>query len=414
MEESVMRRTLFLAAALAAALSCTRDFSTVPDTRSGPARDLNVLEKRVAEASNAFGFSLFGAVCREEGAKNVFVSPLSVSMALGMTLNGAAGATETAMRRTLGFEGLTQDEINASYRGLLDLLPGVDPKTVMEIANSIWYRLGYPVLPAFIDVNARHFDADVREADFADPGAPDVINGWISDRTHGRIDKMIDAIDPETVMFLINAVYFKGTWVYAFDPQYTRGDSFYPEGGSPVPCRMMSQKAEIGYFRTESFRAVELPYGNGRFSMVLFLPEEGTSIDAFVSRWTDAAWKDWKGRFSKRELDLTLPKFKVEYFVRLNDALGALGMGVAFGGAADFRRITGSPGPYISDVLHKSFVEVDEKGTEAAAVTVVVIKETSMGPDESVIRFDRPFAFAIQEKESGTILFLGKIETIPQ
>ncbi|MBN2200804.1 serpin family protein [bacterium] len=400
------------AAAVLAAVCCDRDLSTIQKADPQPVRELTALEKRVSEASNAFGFDLFGEVCREEGVKNVFVSPFSVSMALGMTLNGAAGGTETDMRSVLGFEGMIQDEINASYRGLLDLLRAADDETVMEIANSIWYRLGYPVQPAFIDVNRRYFDAAVREMDFSDPAAPDVINGWISDNTHGRIDRMIEEIDPMTVMFLINAVYFKGTWGYAFDPKTTRDDFFVPDGGSAVPCRMMSQKAEIGYFRTSDFRAVELPYGNGRFAMALFLPDAASSTDAFISGWTDSAWRDWKTRFVEREMDLYLPKFKVEYKITLSDALKALGMAVAFGGRADFSRITGSPGPYISDVYHKSFVEVDEKGTEAAAVTVVEIRETSIGPDEGTIRFDRPFAFAIYEKTSGAMLFMGRIETV--
>ncbi len=410
-----MKKFSFLAAAaVLAAVSCDRDLSTIQNADPRPVRELTAQEKRVSEASNAFGFNLFAEVCREEGVKNVFVSPFSVSMALGMTLNGAAGRTEADMRTMLGFGTMTQDEINASYRGLLDFLPAADPETVMEIANSIWYRLGYPVQPSFIDMNRRYFDAAVREMDFSDPAAPDVINGWISDNTHGRIDRMIEEIDPLTVMFLINAVYFKGTWVYAFDPKTTRDDFFHPDGGSALSCRMMSQKAEIGYFRTPAFRAVELAYGNGQYAMALFLPEEGTSMDAFISGWTEAAWRGWKGSFVKGEMDLYLPKFKVEYKITLSDALKALGMSVAFGGGADFSRITGSLGPYISDVYHKSFVEVDEKGTEAAAVTVVEIRETSAGPDESVIRFDRPFAFAIYEKTSGTMLFMGRIETIPQ
>ncbi len=408
-----MRKILIFAAALTA-LSCDRDLSTIGNVDPRPAREMTALEKRVSEASNAFGFNLFAEVCREEGPKNVFVSPFSVSMALGMTLNGAAGGTEADMRATLGFGTMTQDEINASYRGLLDLLPAADSKTVMEIANSIWYRMGYPVRQAFIDMNRQCFDAAVRGLDFSDPAAPDIINGWISDKTHGRIDEMIEDIDPMTVMFLINAVYFKGIWVTAFDPKTTRDEYFYPAGGSAVSCRMMSQKAEIGYFRTPDFRAVELPYGNGRFAMALFLPEEGCSTDAFIGGWTETAWRGWRDDFVRREMDLYLPKFKVEYKITLSDALKALGMAAAFDGRADFSRITGSVGPYISDVYHKSFVEVDEKGTEAAAVTVVEIRETSAGPDEGTIRFDRPFAFAIYEKTSGTMLFMGRIETLTQ
>jgi serine protease inhibitor len=407
---TLRRIIVFSALAVLSATNCQRDFSTSPDRVS--ARPFTPLEKRLLESGNTFGFKLLGEVSRLEDGKNIFLSPLSVSMALGMTLNGAAGETETAMRRALGFGDMTREDVNAAYRGILDLLPVLDLKTRIEIANSIWIRLGFSVLPAFTDVNQRIFDAAVQGLDFNSPEAPAVINGWIEDRTRGRITKMIDQIDPLTVMFLINAVYFKGAWLYEFDPKMTLDDSFVKSDGSLAPCRMMEQKTTLPYFETETFQAVELPYGNGQFSMTVFLPKPGLPVEALAVALSPETWSSWKGRFSSRELTLQFPKFKVEYEIRLNDALTSLGMGVAFDPArADFDGINADFDLYISSVNHKAFVEVDEEGTEAAAVTVVEVGYTSVGGGITV-RVDRPFLFLIREKSSDAILFMGKIEVI--
>jgi serine protease inhibitor len=335
-----------------------------------------------------------------------------VSMALGMTLNGAKGKTEADMRRTLGYGDMTRDDVNTSYRGILDLLPNLDPKTLVQIANSIWIRSGFSILPGFIDLNLRFFDAAVRSLDFNSPDAPGVINGWIEDKTRGKITKMIDAIDPLTVMFLINAVYFKGTWLYEFDQKKTMDDSFIPTNGTPEPCKMMEQKATFPYLETETFQAVDLPYGNGQFSMTVLLPKPGQSIESLAASLAGVNWDLWKGQFSGRELTLQLPKFKVEYEIKLNDALTALGMGVAFvPDQADFGGINPDFDLYISSVKHKAFVEVDEKGTEAAAATVVEVGYTSI-PDGITVRVDRPFLFLIREKSSDAMLFMGKIEIL--
>jgi serine protease inhibitor len=390
-------------------LSCTRDFSTVPST--APDREFTEIEKALVQSSNTFGFRLFRQVDLEEGGKNLFLSPLSVSMALGMTLNGAAGGTETDMRRTLGFGDMDRDSVNATYKNILDLLPGLDPKTLIEIANSIWYRQGFPVLPEFVDVSRLFFDAAVQGLDFSSPQAPGVINGWIEDKTHGKITRMIEEIDPAAVMFLINAVYFKGTWKYEFDPKSTSDDVFNRADGSTIPCKMMGQKATLGYYETETFQAADLPYGNGRYAMSILLPKAGQSIETLIASFDPAAWSLIKNGFTEREITLHIPKFKLEYEIELNDALSAMGMAVAFqGGLADFSRIAEGRDLYIHLVKHKTFVEVDEKGTEAAAVTVVEIRETSAGPgNEILMRVDRPFLIVIREKSSDALLFMGKI-----
>ncbi len=390
-------------------LSCTRDFSPIPAAE--PAREFTPVEKALVQSSNTFGFRLFRQVNLEEGGKNLFISPLSVSMALGMTLNGAAGRTETDMRRTLGFGDMDRDDINASYKSILGLLPGLDPKTLIEIANSIWYRLGFPVLPEFVDVSRLSFDALVRGLDFSSAEAAGVINGWIEDKTHGKITRMIEGIDPATVMFLINAVYFKGTWKYEFDPKSTSDDVFIGTDGGAIPCKMMRQTAVLGYYETETFQAADLPYGNGRYTMSVLLPKAGQSIESLIASLDPSGWSVIQKGFSEREITLHLPKFKLEYEIKLNDALSAMGMAVAFqGGLADFSRIAAGRDLYIDQVKHKSFVEVDEKGTEAAAVTVVEIRETSAGPgNEIFMRADRPFLIVIRERSSDALLFMGKI-----
>jgi serine protease inhibitor len=393
--------------------ACTREFSPVAgDERRVPAREFTAMEKGLLRSSNAFGFGLFRQVCGQEGEKTVFVSPLSVSMALGMTLNGAAGPTADEMRAALGFGGMAQADVNASYRGLLDLLPVLDPVTTVEIANSVWIRQEFPALPGFVDVNRESFDAAVRNLDFNSASAPDVMNAWISEKTHGKIGGMIGPIDPLTVMFLINAVYFKGTWSVEFDPRSTRDDEFIRSDGTRIPCRMMENKASFAYFETEAFQAADLRYGNGRFSMTLFLPKPGSSLNAFMAEFNPDHWNAWKEAFVERELSLFLPKFKVKYEVQLNDVLSDLGMGIAFDPArADFSGINPDFDLYISSVKHKTFVEVDEKGTEAAAATVVEVGATSVG-SVVAMRVDRPFVFLIREKTSGAILFMGRIETL--
>jgi serpin B len=373
-------------------------------------RDLTSLEKALVEADVAFGLNLFQEIVQSEPDKNVFISPLSVAMALGMTLNGAAGTTEEAMRRTLEFGDMIQDDINASFQSLMALLMSLDPEVRFDIANSIWYRLEFHVEQDFIDVNRTYFDAEVRELDFSLPEAPGIINAWVDDKTQGKIEEIIDQIDPLVVMFLINAIYFKGTWTYEFDEELTQDDLFTTAEGSQVSCRMMKQESEFMYFETEDFQAVDLPYGDGKFSMTILLPKSGVHVDALVDRLTPEKWTSWTGSFSKTEGIVQLPKFRIEYEKSLVDVLTAMGMGVAFNaGQADFSRINSIEQLFISEVLHKTFVDVDEKGTEAAAVTVVVVELTGVGGSGFVMRVDRPFVFVIRERQSNALCFMGKI-----
>ncbi len=383
------------------------------DPPDNPPRELTAAEKQVVESDNKFGLKLFKEIVKQDTG-NVFISPLSVSMALGMTYNGAEGTTEEAMRNTLELSGLTEHEINESYRSLIDMLTQLDPRVIFEIANSIWCREGLPVKEEFVNINRTYFDAEVAALDFNKPDASKTINGWVNEKTHGKITEIVPGqIDPLTVMFLINAIYFKGTWTYEFDEEDTREDWFTLTDGSKVPCQMMTQESEFSYFENDLFQAVDLPYGNEKFSMTIFLPKPDVDIDSLSSGFTPENWDNWLSNFAKDTGNLYLPRFTLEYKVKLNDVLKALGMGIAFDPfGADFSGIA-EVNPlanlYISKVLHKTFIEVDEEGTEAAAVTSVEIGITALPPAGFVMRIDRPFVFAIRESHSQTILFMGKI-----
>jgi serpin B len=385
-----------------------KDLGTFSDQQRVPPRPLTSQEQAIVAADNSFGFKLLNAVNQREAGKNVFISPLSVSMALGMTLNGAVGATRDSIARTLECAGLTQTDINTSYESLIALLTGLDPKVVFQIANSVWYRPELSVEEEFKTVNRQYFNAEINSLDFSDPAAAGAINNWVSRSTNGKITEIVNSPIPrDLMMYLINAIYFKGTWTYRFDPNLTHDDLFELPDGTKKPCKLMYQKGVFPYFADDQVQMIDLPYGDAGFSMTVVLPKPGINIDDFVSTLTQQQWEEWTAKLAKMEVVLSLPKFKLEYEKQLNDMLIAMGMGIAFSPSrADFTRIDVRGGLFISEVKHKTFVQVDEEGTEAAAVTSVGIGRTSIGP---VMRIDRPFVLAIRENHSGTILFMGKI-----
>ncbi|MFC1558496.1 serpin family protein, partial [candidate division KSB1 bacterium] len=382
---------------------------------SGPGEfpvSLGTLEKNVIESGEVFGFKLLKQVNNEEMDKNLFISPLSVSMALGMTFNGAEWTTKEAMRSTLEFDGLTDIEINETYKKLMTALTGFDSRVTMQIANSIWHKDDYTFEEAFFNICRDYFNAEVRGEDFSDPATVDLINGWIDTHTNGKITEVIDEIEPLVVMYLINAIYFKGTWQYEFDEGETADAEFTKPGGDKVNCKMMHQENKFRYLSNDDFQAVDLPYGDGNFCMTVLLPKDGKDIDELIGEFSKDNWNRWLNDMAEKEGVVELPRFKMEYEITLNDVLKALGMGVAFGGGADFTKMYSPGGIFIDEVIHKTFVEVNEEGTEASAVTVVVMRETSTGGDDDdsfYFRADRPFVYVIHEKQSGTLLFIGKI-----
>jgi serpin B len=322
------------------------------------------------------------------------------------------------MWTALGFADLGMEEADAAFKGLTDLLLSLDPKVQLEIANAIWYRLGLHVRSDFVRLVRDYFGAPVSGLDFASPRSVQVVNQWASERTHGRISKVLDSINPLDVMFLANAIYFKGLWTYRFEESQTQEDVFHLPGGSTIPCRMMLQTVDdLPYQRRANLAAVDLPYGSGHFSMTILLPEPGIDVDSLLLQISSPELQSLFSGFEKRKVTIWLPKFRIRYGKELSPELKRLGMQTAFDpDRADFSRLFEDQlQPYISSVLHRSYVQVDEAGTEAAAVTVVIVGVTSVGGGENAVLFrvDRPFIFLIRERDSGALLFAGRI-TEPQ
>jgi serpin B len=378
-------------------------------------RALSAGEQAVIGASNTFGFSLLRELDRTRADSNIFMSPLSASMALGMTMNGAANQTFDEMRSALGFGTRPAAEINASYRSLIDMLRGLDKTVDFRIANSIWYRAGFPFETAFLDESRQFFDARVAGLDFSSPTAVPTINAWVKESTNGKIEKIIDGqISSDAVMYLINAIYFNGTWTTRFDKNQTRQESFTTVAGAPAPIAMMRLTDTVRVGETADAQVVDLPYGGGAFAMTILLPKPGTSFASFVSSLSAESWAASVAGLTARQIELQMPKFTMRWEAVLNDPLKALGMRQAFvPNGADFTRLSPAGKQlYINVVKQRSFVDVHEEGTEAAAVTSVEIRVTSIGGPQ-VIRIDRPFVFAIRERLSGTLVFLGKIVRPP-
>lgn len=397
---------LFFIALSLCFLNC-KDFGTAPEKQQ--VRPLTDLEKSLVQTSNRFGFHLLRTVNQSEAGKDVFISPLSVSMALGMTQNGANGTTRDAMRTTLKFSDMTMEEINTTYYSLMHLLRSLDPKVQFKIANSIWIRLDFSVEQEFVEINRRYFEAVVRMLDFGSPDASRTINAWVEANTNGKIKTIVpDPIPASTVMYLINAIYFKGTWTYQFNRTQTIDAPFFLPNGTTRPAKLMQLQVTLPYVETATYQAVELPYGNSLFTMIVVLPKHGQSIEAFVNSMSHDSWNGLRTSLQPQRGRIFLPKFKLEFEKVLNDQLKAMGMAVAFGRQADFSKMSRAGGLFISEVRHKTFVQVDEEGTEAAAVTSVAIDRRS-ATLEFLMRVDRPFFFAITERLSGTLLFVGKI-----
>jgi len=379
-------------------------------------RALSSGEQAVIGASNAFGFNLLRELDRTRADSNIFMSPLSASMALGMTMNGASGQTFDEMRSTLGFGAQPSAEINASYRSLIDMLRALDQTVDVRIANAIWYRTGFPFEAIFLDESKQFFDAKVAPLDFAAAAAVPTINDWVKASTNGKIDNIVDGpIPADVVMYLINAIYFNGAWTTRFDKSLTKPGQFTTVDGAAAPVAMMHRTDTVRVAETADMQVVELPYGGGAFAMTILLPKPGESIAATVSSLSSDSWQLTVAAATPQKVDLYMPRFSLRWDALLNDPLQSLGMRLAFqGDVADFTRMSRTAGNqlYISKVKQKAFVDVHEEGTEAAAATSVEISVTcTCGP--RVIRIDRPFVFAIRERLSGTILFLGKIVRPP-
>ena len=374
--------------------------------------EITTQDVKLAESGNSFGFKIFKEVNEFENNEDssIFISPLSISMALGMAYNGAAGETRTAIQNVLDLNDLTLDEVNNSYKSLINFLTELDDRVVFEIANSNWIREGFPIKEDFINLNREYFDAEITELEFND-AACDLINEWCDEKTHGKITKIVNPpISPMTMLYLINAIYFNGDWTYQFDPEYTEEMPFYLMDGSSVTHQQMSQKTDLPYYADETIQVIDLPYGNEYFSMTVFLPIDDENINQFVAGFTQEKFESYIGSLSVDEVNLFMPKFTFEAGYKLKDILTSLGMGIAFNsGGADFSNIS-DVDLFISSVIHKTFIRVDEEGTEAAAVTSIGFETSSVGPQDDIYMIiNRPFVFVIRDNISNSMLLMGKM-----
>lgn len=364
------------------------------------------------QSDNLFALDLFNEVSSFEENENFMISPLSVAIALGMTYNGADGETKSAFEESLRLAGFSRHEINRIHGELIRHLLTVDPKVTMEIANSLWVDQKFTLQQEFADTNRHYYDAGINSLNFNDPSSVDIINNWVSENTHEKITKILDQIPPMVAMYLINAIYYYGTWKYEFDEEDNRPINFNYSDGTSGEVEGMRMQEELLYYDHEIFRIADLPYGNDKYSMMIMLPKGSYDISDITANLTIDNWNEWNKNLQETELKLHMPKFKFEYKTLLNDALKNMGLGVAFGDNADLSLMVEEPADlFISRVLHKTFVDVNEKGTEAAAVTAVEVSFTSVGGGDSVIPFlvDRPFLFVIREKTSNALVFMGKV-----
>lgn len=397
------------------AFSCEND-PTGPDNGNGtpfrPDPKLTQVEipSALVEANTAFAFDLYPELLSNETATNTFISPLSISMAFMMAYNGAQDETAREMANVLRISDIPLDDLNYANAVLLSHLAYADEDVISEIANSVWARKNFPIKEDFIERIQTSYLAEAATRDFNDPETVDEINDWISERTYEKITEVLEPpIDPLTVMFLINAIYFNGTWTEEFDVDETTDRLFHKADGSTAPVPTMRRHDDMEYLSGDGFQAVRLPYGDGRFAGYVFLPDEDSSLDEFHAALTPENWAHWIRSFRSMEGTLYLPRFEFRYETPLNGPLTRLGMIDAFSELdADFSKITDEP-LFISDARHLSYVRLDEEGTEAAAVTIIEFRTTSIMHPTFMMDVNRPFFFAIADSESGSILFMGSV-----
>ncbi len=367
---------------------------------------------QLIDADNTFGLEIFQKIRKTSDEENMMISPLSISVALAMAYNGAGADTKTEMETAMKLNGLSAEQINNSYKMLMDALQSLDEDVVFEIANAIFYADGFSVKSDFLNINKTVYDAEVEALDFGSSEAVDEINGWVAEKTHDKIEKIIEQLNPLDRMVLLNAVYFNGIWKNKFDEKGTHLLNFTKTNGTNMEVPMMNKEEKLDYTSNSLFSAVKMPYGNGQYNMVVMLPAGENSSQDVIDAFSATNWKSWMEGFeSKDHVVVTMPRFKFAFETGLIKVLAQMGMGKAFQpDAADFSKISDED-LYISSAIHKSFIDVNENGTEAAAVTALTFSNTSVGnePPKIYSTVNKPFVFAITENDTNAILFMGEV-----
>ena len=379
------------------------------------------VSKDIVNANNDLGMKIFSKLAAGEAGKNMMISPLSISIAMAMVSNGASGDNIAEMKEVLGFGDMEFSEINAQFANLIQSLVAADKDLVLEIANSVWMDdvFAPDVKQDFINVLTEFYDAAFFTEDFQDEAAADKINSWVSEKTHGKIDKIIEKIGPNAVMYLINALYFKAAWTTSFDKDSTSEGIFMLSDGTQGKADYMgfAYDQEVPEFYSYSsdwsdengYSVVRIPYGRDVFAFYGIVPgySNKTNIDDFIAKIAENGIDSYFSQLEKRTFPVRLPKYKFAYEKSLVEVFQSLGMEKAFVDGA-LMNIAGEPhAPFISDIYHKTFIEVNEEGTEAAAVTSVEVGDNAM---PAGFYADRPFVFVIRDDRTKSVLFVGKVE----
>lgn len=366
---------------------------------------------KIIGSNNQLGFHLFNTATKDKDG-NVFISPTSIFTALAMVYNGADGKTKEEMSKVLGVEELTLEEVNKANASLMNMLYEKSEGTQLSIGNALWINEKYNLQNNFISSTKDYFNAKTEKVDFTDSKTSDVINDWVKDATNKKIKKIIDVpLAPDLAVILMNVIYFHGSWEQKFDEKETKDDSFYLEEGT-VEVPFMELEEDFDYLENDIFQAISLPYRDSEMSMNIFLPKENVSLIELEHKLTNDSWQQWNTAFNRMDGTVLLPKFQMEYKTELNKSLGDLGMASAFeADNANFTKvIRGEQKLTLSTVVHKTFVTIDEEGTEAAAATLVAKDTSSQQSSETFyMKVNRPFFFTIQDNETGIILFMGAI-----
>lgn len=408
----VMKQFIFLAAFLLITPLLNSCSSTIVDEGKASDIDLDLKAKQLVGTDNDFGIEILKEVNAElQEGKNLMISPLSISLALAMAYNGADGDTKTQMEIMLHKAGFSAEQINQTYKTLVEALASHDPKVKLSIANAIFHHENFSVKSKFISTNQTYYNAEVEALNFNNSSATlNRVNGWVQDNTNNKIEKIIESVSPGDVMYLINAIYFNGKWTYRFEKDQTTDRIFTTTTGDELQVPTMKLgKTTLNYTGTTEFQLLELPYGSKKYSMLIFLPNESFTTDDVIESMDQSSLTTWINNLKENKLQVYLPKFEFAYEKSLVDNLKNLGMIDAFDALlSDFSGISDQADLFISEVKHKSYIKVDEKGTEAAAVTGITFETTSAGP-EPIFNINRPFVFAIREKDTNALLFMGKV-----
>ncbi|MDQ8734615.1 serpin family protein [Paenibacillus sp. LHD-38] len=412
----MLRKTIFIAMTAVLLLTACGQPEEKTITMPERARLAEKLDPQMAKATNTFGLELAEKMIIEHQGENVIVSPVSIVQALSMTLNGAAGQTRDQIAKILHVEGLSVEVLNEGQQKLRELLLQPGPGIKLSMANSLWLQKGWPFRKLYLDRVKDAYDAQLNERNLVDPAVLKEMNKWVNKQTNGLIPTILDKpISEMTKFMLLNALYFDGTWKTPFEPKATKEDEFTKSDGEIQRIPFMNQGGTYEYDETEDYQAIRLPYGDGQMGMLVVLPSQRMDQETFTAKLL-ADTEFWTKPFNEVNGKLTLPKFRIEGQRELIDTLSAMGMRLPFdAGQADFSELADKNGDqwlFINRILHKTVIDVSEQGTEAAAVTLVGMDGGSAEPSVNFeMKVNRPFLFAIQDLQSGVLLFVGLVET---